>query len=64
MNEGLEQLGLGMEAMDLENSKGDQAEDLLLPQNTAQPNDIQQNVAEKEVIDITMQTDVNIQSLF
>jgi len=55
------QLGLGMEAIDLNNSEEDQAEDLLLPKITAQPNvTVQQNVSEEEVIDITMQSDVLI----
>ena len=49
-----------MEAIDLNNSEGDQAEDLLLPKATAQPNNVQQNVTEEEVIDITMQSDVLI----
>ena len=58
------QLGLGMEAIDLNNSEGDQAEDLLLPKATAQPNGtVQQNVTEEEVIDITMQSDVLIFNL-
>jgi len=58
------QLGLGMEAIDLNNSEGDQAEDLLLPKATAQPNEVQQNITEEEVIDITMQSDVLIFNLY
>ena len=54
-----------MEAIDLNNSEGDQAENLLLPKITAQPIvTVQQNVSEEEVIDITMLSDVLLFNLY
>lgn len=63
MNEGLVQPGLDNEAT--EASENEQMnEDLLLPPNTAQPNTMIPQKAQEEVIDITMDSDVNYQPLF